>query len=299
MGLYERIRAGLRKTRESIGAKLGAAFHRVDEDFLEELEEILITSDVGAVCSEEICGQLRAAAAREHITDASRLRGLMREKVAEMIGGDSSMDLSTRPSVVLVIGVNGAGKTTTIGKLAAKYKAQGKKVIVAAADTFRAAAIEQLEEWTERAGVQIVKQAQGSDPAAVVYDAVSAAQARGADVLLCDTAGRLHNKQNLMKELEKISRVIKTRLPDAAVETLLVLDAVTGQNAVIQAREFSKICDVTGIVLTKLDGTAKGGIVIPIRRELGLPVKYVGFGEKIEDLQEFDPEAFAGALFDE
>ncbi len=223
---------------------------------------------------------------------------MLKDIISEILTGGNEMKLETKPSVIMVIGVNGAGKTTTIGKMAARFKAGGNKVIVAAADTFRAAAIDQLNVWTERAGVEIVKHGEGSDPAAVVFDAISAAKARGADIVLCDTAGRLHNKKNLMEELKKIARIISRELPEASVETLLVLDATTGQNAVNQARLFNETADITGIVLTKLDGTAKGGIIIPIKNELGLPVKLVGVGEKIEDLQEFIPENYVNALFD-
>ncbi|MBQ3140324.1 MAG: signal recognition particle-docking protein FtsY, partial [Clostridia bacterium] len=260
-------------------------------------EEALVMTDVGAVCAEEICEELRKKVRKEGIKDVVGAKLALREIISDLLTGDNEMKLGTDPSVILVVGVNGAGKTTTIGKMAARYKAEGKKVMVAAADTFRAAAIEQLEVWTERAGVPIVKQQQGSDPAAVVFDAIDAAKARGIDLLICDTAGRLHTKKDLMDELAKIGRIIGNKLPDCDVETLLVLDGVTGQNAVNQAREFSKICPVSGIVVTKLDGTAKGGIVISIRRELGIPVKFIGVGEGIDDLQPFDPQAFASALF--
>lgn len=246
----------------------------------------------------QICDKLRQAVKRTGATDPADVKQLLRDIIAEMLTGDNELKLDTKPSVIMVIGVNGAGKTTTIGKLAANLKAQGKKVVVAAADTFRAAAIDQLNVWTDRAGVDIVKHSEGSDPAAVVFDALTAAKARGADVVLCDTAGRLHNKKNLMEELKKIARVINREVPDASVETLLVLDATTGQNAVNQAKLFSESAEITGIVLTKLDGTAKGGIIIPIKNELGISVKLVGVGEKIDDLQPFVPADYVKALFE-
>ena len=274
------------------------SFTKIDEDFFDELEETLILSDIGAETSMEICDKLRQAVKRTGATDPADVKKLLREIIAEMLTGGNELRLDTKPSVIMVIGVNGAGKTTTIGKLAANLKSQGKKVIVAAADTFRAAAIDQLNVWTDRAGVDIIKHSEGSDPAAVVFDALSAAKARGADVVLCDTAGRLHNKKNLMEELKKIARVISREVPDASVETLLVLDATTGQNAVNQAKLFSESAEITGIVLTKLDGTAKGGIIIPIKNELGIPVKLVGVGEKIDDLQPFSPEDYVQALFE-
>ena len=274
------------------------SFTKIDEDFFDELEETLILSDIGAETSMQICDKLRQAVKRTGATDPADVKQLLRDIIAEMLTGDNELKLDTKPSVIMVIGVNGAGKTTTIGKLAANLKAQGKKVVVAAADTFRAAAIEQLNVWTDRAGVDIVKHSEGSDPAAVVFDALTAAKARGADVVLCDTAGRLHNKKNLMEELKKIARVINREVPDASVETLLVLDATTGQNAVNQAKLFSESAEITGIVLTKLDGTAKGGIIIPIKNELGISVKLVGVGEKIDDLQPFVPADYVKALFE-
>ena len=274
------------------------SFTKIDEDFFDELEETLILSDIGAETSMQICDKLRQAVKRTGATDPADVKQLLRGIIAEMLTGDNELKLDTKPSVIMVIGVNGAGKTTTIGKLAANLKAQGKKVVVAAADTFRAAAIEQLNVWTDRAGVDIVKHSEGSDPAAVVFDALTAAKARGADVVLCDTAGRLHNKKNLMEELKKIARVINREVPDASVETLLVLDATTGQNAVNQAKLFSESAEITGIVLTKLDGTAKGGIIIPIKNELGISVKLVGVGEKIDDLQPFVPAEYVKALFE-
>ena len=272
------------------------SFTKIDEDFFDELEETLILSDIGAETSMQICDKLRQAVKRTGATDPADVKQLLRDIIAEMLTGDNELKLDTKPSVIMVIGVNGAGKTTTIGKLAANLKAQGKKVVVAAADTFRPAAIDQLNVWTDRAGVDIVKHSEGSDPAAVVFDALTAAKARGADVVLCDTAGRLHNKKNLMEELKKIARVINREVPDASVETLLVLDATTGQNAVNQAKLFSESAEITGIVLTKLDGTAKGGIIIPIKNELGISVKLVGVGEKIDDLQPFNAEEYVKAL---
>ncbi|MGN0656263.1 MAG: signal recognition particle-docking protein FtsY [Ruminiclostridium sp.] len=300
MGFFEKLKEGLKKTRDSLASKveiLVNSFTKIDEDFFEELEETLILSDIGAVTSSRICEKLRAEVKRRGVSDTAGVKSVLKEIISEMLSGDNELNLSTKPSVILVIGVNGAGKTTTIGKLAANLKAEGKKVLVAAADTFRAAAIDQLNVWTDRAGVDIVKHAEGSDPAAVVFDGCSAAKARNADVLIIDTAGRLHNKKNLMDELKKISGIIKKQLPDSAVETLLVLDATTGQNAVNQAKLFSEVCEITGIVLTKLDGTAKGGIIIPIKDELGIPVKLVGVGEKIDDLQNFVPQDYAEILF--
>ena len=300
-GLFEKLKNGLKKTKEGFMSKvelLMNSFTKIDEDFFDELEETLILSDIGAETSMDICDQLRAAVKRTGATDPADVKQLLRDIIAEMLTGENELKLDTKPSVVMVIGVNGAGKTTTIGKLAANLKAQGKKVLVAAADTFRAAAIDQLNVWTDRAGVDIIKHSEGSDPAAVVFDALTAAKARGVDVVLCDTAGRLHNKKNLMEELKKIARVIDREVPDACVETLLVLDATTGQNAVNQAKLFSESAEITGIVLTKLDGTAKGGIIIPIKNELGIPVKLVGVGEKIDDLQPFVPADYVQALFE-
>lgn len=296
-----RLREGLKKTKDGFVNKVELlinSFTKIDEDFFDELEETLILSDIGAETSADICDKLRAEVKRTGTTEPADVKQMLKDIISEILTGGNEMKLETKPSVIMVIGVNGAGKTTTIGKMAARFKAGGNKVIVAAADTFRAAAIDQLSVWTERAGVEIVKHGEGSDPAAVVFDAISAAKARGADIVLCDTAGRLHNKKNLMEELKKIARIISRELPEASVETLLVLDATTGQNAVNQARLFNETADITGIVLTKLDGTAKGGIIIPIKNELGLPVKLVGVGEKIEDLQEFIPEDYVNALFD-
>lgn len=302
MGFFSKLSEGLKKTKNSLMGSVNSmlrAFTKIDEELFEELEEILIMGDVGAPTSARICEQLRQKVKAEGATDPERVKALLRETVAEMLRGGQEMRLSTRPSVILVIGVNGVGKTTTIGKLAARYTAEGKKVVLGAADTFRAAAIEQLDVWASRAGVDIVKHAAGSDPAAVVFDAIAAAKARKADLVICDTAGRLHNKKNLMEELSKIHRVIDRELPDADKEILLVLDATTGQNAVNQAREFKNAAHITGIVLTKLDGTARGGVVLAIREDLDVPVKFIGVGEGIDDLQPFDPDDFARALFEE
>lgn len=301
MNIFSKIAAGLKKTKDSMMGKLEAlmnSFTKIDEDFFEELEELLITCDIGVETSIEICGELRKKVKEKGLTETAQLMDELKEIITEMLGEDKCLDTSSKPAVILIIGVNGAGKTTTIGKLAARYKNEGKKVIVAAADTFRAAAIEQLEVWTQRAGVDIVKHAEGSDPAAVVFDAVTAAKAREADVLICDTAGRLHNKKNLMDELKKISRIVSQQAEGCSMETLLVLDATTGQNAVNQAKLFGETADITGIVLTKLDGTAKGGIIISIHRELGIPVKLVGVGEKLDDLQDFHARDFVDALFE-
>ena len=302
MGFFGKIGQGLKKTRDSLMNSVSSVlkgFTRIDDELFEELEEILVMGDVGANTASRICEQLRAEVKQQGITDPLEIRTLMRGIVSTMLAGGQELNLATKPSVILVIGVNGVGKTTTIGKMAANFKAQGKKVILGAADTFRAAAIEQLEIWANRAGVDIVKHGQGADPAAVVFDTVSAAKARGADIVICDTAGRLHNKKNLMDELAKIGRVIDRELPDADKEILLVVDATTGQNAVNQAREFKSAAGITGIVLTKLDGTARGGVVLAIREDLQVPVKFVGVGEGIDDLQPFDPEAFAAGLFEE
>lgn len=301
MNIFSKIAAGLKKTKDSMMGKLEAlmnSFTKIDEDFFEELEELLITCDIGVETSLEICGELRKKVKEKGLTETAQLMDELKEIITEMLGEDKVLDVSSKPAVILIIGVNGAGKTTTIGKLAARYKNEGKKVIVAAADTFRAAAIEQLEVWTQRAGVDIVKHEEGSDPAAVVFDAVTAAKAREADVLICDTAGRLHNKKNLMDELKKISRIVHQQAEGCSLETLLVLDATTGQNAVNQAKLFGETADITGIVLTKLDGTAKGGIIISIHRELGIPVKLVGVGEKLDDLQDFHARDFVEALFE-
>ena len=299
---WGRLKTGLSKTRSALFAPVDSllkAFTRVDEDLLEELEEILISADVGFTATEEIMDELRERIKDGRLKEKEQVMTALREIMTDMIGQSQPLTLTTTPSVLLVIGVNGAGKTTSIGKISKRLRLQGKKVVVAAADTFRAAAIDQLAVWCERARVDMVKQSEGSDPAAVVFDAIAAAKKKQADVLIIDTAGRLQNKKNLMNELAKIDRVIDRELPGAARETLLVLDATTGQNAVSQAKEFSNAAKITGITLNKLDGTAKGGIVISIKRELGIPVKFIGVGEKIDDMQEFDAEDFVSALFGE
>ena len=302
MGIFSKISDGLKKTRDSMSGAIDSmlkSFKKIDDELYEELEEILIMSDVGVATSERIIERLKEKVKEEKITEATELKGAITQVVKEMISGGEEMHLDTKPSIILMIGVNGAGKTTTIGKLALRLKGEGKKVILGAADTFRAAAIEQLEVWAERAGLQMIKHAEGADPAAVVFDTIAAGKARGEDVIICDTAGRLQNKKNLMDELNKISRIIERELPDADKEVLLVLDATTGQNAVSQAKLFKEAAGITGIVLTKLDGTARGGVVIAIREELQIPVKYIGVGEGIDDLQVFNAEAFADALFSE
>ena len=301
MGLFSRINKGLKKTRDSMAGAIDSMLRgqtEIDDDFYDGLEEILIMGDVGVATASTITEQLRERVRKKNLRRAQDVRDAIKEIVAELLGGGEEMNLLTIPSVILVIGVNGVGKTTTIGKLAAMYKAEGKKVIVGAADTFRAAAIEQLEIWTQRAGVDIVKHKEGADPAAVVFDTISAAKARDADILIIDTAGRLHNKKNLMEELAKIYRVIDRELPYSDREVLLVLDATTGQNAVNQAKEFKSVAEITGIILTKLDGTARGGVVLAIKNDLEVPVKFVGLGEKIDDLQPFSAPAFAEGLFD-
>ena len=301
MGLFKKIKEGLKKTRDSVVSQIDSmlkSFTKIDEELFEELTELLVMGDVGIQTAEQITDELRVRVKKEGIKDPKEITQLLQEVVADMLRGDEELKISTKPSIILVIGVNGVGKTTTIGKLANNLKKQGTSVLLAAADTFRAAAIEQLEIWADRSGCDIVKQNEGSDPAAVIYDAISAAKARNTDVIICDTAGRLHNKKHLMDELAKIGRVIDRELPDADKEYLLVLDATTGQNAVNQAEQFSKATGITGIVLTKLDGTAKGGVVLAIKNGLGIPVKYIGVGEQIDDLQEFVPEDFAKALFD-
>lgn len=301
MGFFDKIKAGLTKTRSGLVDSINSvisSFTKVDDDLLDELEEILIMADIGYNCSQEICSRLRAEIKAERITEPADVRTRLKSILSEMLEGDTSLKLDTRPSVILVIGVNGVGKTTTIGKMAAYLKSQGKGVMLAAADTFRAAAIEQLEEWSVLAQVPLVKSVKGTDPASVIFDAIASAKSKGVDVLICDTAGRLHNKKNLMDELAKMHRVISRELPDASVESLLVLDAATGQNAVNQAREFSTVTDITGIVLTKLDGSAKGGIVVSIKNDLQIPVKFIGVGEQIDDLQPFNSVEFTDALFD-
>lgn len=300
MNLFDRIRDGLSKTRKALGGSLGGlfgSFSRADEAFFEELEETLILADLGVDTSLRVTEELRERIRSLKLKGAEEIREELKKILTEILeSGERALKLGTRPSIVLVIGVNGVGKTTTIGKLGSLLKAQGRRVLFSAADTFRAAAADQLEIWAKRSGIDIVRQHEGADPAAVVFDSISAAKARGTDVILCDTAGRLHNKQNLMNELNKISRIIDRELPGAARETLLVLDATTGQNGLVQARQFKEAAGVTGIVLTKLDGTAKGGIVIAVADALQIPVKYIGVGERIEDLVEFDPKAFVEAL---
>ena len=301
MAFFDKLKAGLSKTKDALFGKVKDLFinmREVDEDLFDELEEILITADVGVAGTEMILEKLRYIVKSEKITESERVYEELKKIIAEMIGDGDGLDLSGELSIILVIGVNGVGKTTSIAKIANNLKNDGKKVVLAAADTFRAAAIDQLQIWADRIGVDIIKHNEGSDPAAVVYDAVNAAKAKRADVLIVDTAGRLHNKKNLMDELAKINRVISREAPDAARETLLVLDATTGQNAVIQAKEFKNAAEITGLVLTKLDGTAKGGIVISIKEELGIPVKYIGVGEKADDMQPFVAEEFVRALFE-
>lgn len=300
MGLFKKIKEGLKKTRDAIVGQIDTmlkSFTKIDEELFEELLELLIMGDVGVTTSEHICDELRKRVKKEGITDPAMIHNLLADVIADMLGNSNELMINTKPSIILVIGVNGVGKTTTIGKIAANLVRSGKKVTLAAADTFRAAAIDQLEIWAERSGADIVKQQEGSDPAAVVFDAISSAKAKGSDVIIADTAGRLHNKKHLMNELAKINRVIDRELPDADKEVLLVLDATTGQNAVNQAREFQNAAGITGIVLTKLDGTAKGGVVLAIMDDLKIPVKYIGVGEQIDDLQPFNPSDFAKALF--
>ncbi len=303
MGLFDKIKAGLSKTRSQLSERTNEIlniFKSVDEGVFEELEEVLIMSDVGFDASSEIIERLRQKAHQDKIKDSSLLLPALKEIVADIMteGVEGEFELKTSPAVILVIGVNGVGKTTSIAKMANLYKSQGKSVILAAADTFRAAAIDQLEVWADRVGVELIKQQEGSDPASVVYDAIAAAKARKKDVLICDTAGRLHNKKNLMDELAKINKIIDRELPDAQKECMLVLDATTGQNAVSQAKNFSQVADISGIILTKLDGTAKGGIVIAIKNEQDIPVRFVGVGEGADDLQPFDAKQFADVLFE-
>ena len=299
MSFLDKLKNGLGKTKEALFGGILRAFTKIDEDFLDELEESLIVADVGVDTTEEIIDELRARIKDERIKGREDVSSAMKEIITGMIGENSPLKLDTKPSVIFVTGVNGAGKTTSVGKIAGMLTKQGKKVIVAAADTFRAAAIDQLAVWAERAGAELVRQSEGSDPAAVVFDACACAKNRGADVLIVDTAGRLHNKKNLMNELAKINRVIDRELPGACRENLLVLDATTGQNAINQAKEFSQVSDLTGLVLNKLDGTAKGGIILSIKKELNLPVKFIGVGEKLDDMQPFDSDEFIKALFED
>lgn len=301
MGFFDKLKDGLKKTRDSITHRIDqilVSMGKIDEDLFEELEEVLITSDVGVDTTLRIIEDLKARIKKERVTNAVEVKGLLKEEIASLLGSDkATLKLGTKPSVIVVIGVNGVGKTTSIGKICHVLKEQGKKVVMAAGDTFRAAAIDQLEIWAKRAGVDIIRHTEGADPSAVIYDAIAAAKARNFDVIVCDTAGRLHTKKNLMEELKKIFRIIQRELPEADVETLLVLDATTGQNAVSQAKNFTEASGVTGLVLTKLDGTAKGGIVVSIKTELDIPVKFIGVGEHIDDLQPFNPKDFVEALF--
>lgn len=303
MGLFSRLKEGLTKTRDNLIKgidSLFSGFSEIDDDFYEELEEILIMGDLGIKTTSTIIEKLQERVKEEKIKEVAKCKQILIDSIKEQMSvSEDAYDFENRKSVVLMIGVNGVGKTTTVGKLAGQLKNSGKKVMVAAADTFRAAAIEQLTEWANRANVDIIAGQENSDPAAVVYDAVNAAKARNVDCLICDTAGRLHNKKNLMEELRKIRRIIDKEYPEAFVETLIVLDGTTGQNALVQAEQFNEVADITGIVLTKLDGTAKGGIAIAIQSEMEVPVKYIGIGEKIDDLQKFDPEEFVNALFEQ
>ena len=300
MGFFSKISEGLKKTRDSLGQLFDGVFSggSVNDELFDDLEEALVLGDTGASTAAAICEELRKRVKKDGVTDPEKVREMLAEVIAEMLRGGQELNLESKPAIIMVIGVNGAGKTTTIGKLAKRFEDAGKKVVVAAADTFRAAAIEQLEVWAQRSGAEIIKHSEGSDPAAVVFDAIAAGKARHADIIICDTAGRLHNKKGLMDELAKIGRVIEREAAGSSVETLLVLDATTGQNALNQAREFGAACGITGIVLTKLDGTARGGVVIGIKQELGIPIKFIGVGEQADDLQPFDPDAFAKALFE-
>ena len=302
MGFFDKLKNGFNKTKTSFDEKMNdifSNFRKVDENLLEELEEALIMSDVGANTSATIINNLRERVKKENIKDEQGVREALRKEIQEIFDAtDNTLKLETKPAVILVVGVNGVGKTTSIGKIANRLKKDGKKVVVAAADTFRAAAVEQLEIWANRVGCDIVKREEGVDPASVVYDAIKITKEKNADVLICDTAGRLHNKKNLMEELRKIYRILEREYPEAYLETLVVLDGTTGQNALSQARQFAEVANVTGIILTKLDGTAKGGIAVAIQSELDIPVKYIGVGESIDDLQKFDADAFVNALFD-
>ena len=300
LGFFSKISEGLKKTRDSLGQLFDGVFSggSVNAELFDDLEEALVLGDTGASTAAAICEELRKRVKKDGVTDPEKVREMLAEVIAEMLRGGQELNLESKPAIIMVIGVNGAGKTTTIGKLAKRFEDAGKKVVVAAADTFRAAAIEQLEVWAQRSGAEIIKHSEGSDPAAVVFDAIAAGKARHADIIICDTAGRLHNKKGLMDELAKIGRIIEREAAGSSVETLLVLDATTGQNALNQAREFGAACGITGIVLTKLDGTARGGVVIGIKQELGIPIKFIGVGEQADDLQTFDPDAFAKALFE-
>ena len=301
-GFFKKLISGLTKTRDNVVSGLNSIFHgfsKIDDDFYEELEEMIIMGDIGVATTEKIIDDLKAKVRELKIKEPLECKQLLIDSIKEQMNlGENAYEYENRKSVLLVIGVNGVGKTTSIGKIAAGLKAQGKKVILAAADTFRAAAIEQLTEWADRAGVDIIAQHEGSDPGAVIYDAIQASKARNADVLICDTAGRLHNKKNLMDELKKIDRIIEKEYPDAYRENLIVLDGTTGQNALSQLKEFREVADISGIILTKMDGTAKGGIAVAIQSEYGVPVKYIGVGEHIDDLQKFDSDEFVNALFD-
>lgn len=299
MGFFSKIAQGLTKTRDRLTGAIDSvisSFTKIDDELFEELEETLIMSDIGVATAEKLCDELKNRVKSGRLTDPAMIKDELRDIIAEMLTGDNEMHLDTKPSVIMVIGVNGAGKTTTIGKMAMQYKNAGKKVILGAADTFRAAAIDQLDVWAKRADVEMIRQNEGSDPAAVVYDTISAAKSRGSDIIICDTAGRLHTKKNLMDELAKISRIVKRELPESDCEMLLVLDATTGQNALNQAKEFGNAAGITGIVLTKLDGTSKGGVVLSIHEELGIPVKLIGVGEGIDDLRVFDGREFAKGI---
>ena len=303
MGLFDKLKKSLAKTKESINEKFNTVlktFKKIDDDLFDELEEVLITSDLGVNTSMDIIEKLRQAAKEKKLRDSYELKSELNKIMSDILteGSGSKIELQGTPAVIMVIGVNGVGKTTSIGKIANMYRNQGKSVLIAAADTFRAAAIEQLEVWSERAGVDIIRQQEGSDPAAVIYDAVNAAKSRNIDILLCDTAGRLHNKKNLMEELKKIYKILNRELPNSSKEVLLVLDATTGQNAVQQAIQFKEAADITGIILTKLDGTAKGGIVLAIKNDYDIPVKFIGVGEKIDDIEPFDPVEFVNAIID-
>ena len=300
MGIFSKIKEGLKKTRESMSKSVDTmlnSFTEIDESLFDQLEELLVMGDVGMPTADRICNALRTKVKENGITDPTTIFDMLRDTVADMLRGGEELNIGTKPSIILVIGVNGVGKTTTIGKIASKLIKEKKKVIMGAADTFRAAAIEQLEVWAQRSGAEIVKLAEGSDPASVVFEAIAAAKSKGADVVICDTAGRLHTKKNLMDELSKINRIIDRELPGADKEVLLVLDATTGQNAVNQAREFKNAAGITGIVLTKLDGTARGGVVLAVREDLNLPIKFIGVGEQVDDLQPFNADEFAAALF--